>query len=120
MQGLITTKLDKNDYNEVRQFVKEILFLATPHQGLELTKYLEVLAKVINFAILGLARISDRLRTNLFDILSKNSNILLKIAVDFRNQLSFIKIVSFLEQSITSLLKERVSDRKYWELRDIR
>jgi len=89
------------------------LFLATPHQGSGSTKYPEVLAKVVNFAISGPARVSGRLRTDFFDILSKDSNTLLKIAVDFRNQLSSIKIVSFLEQSITPPLKERVSDRKY-------
>jgi len=116
LKGLITATLDSNDYNELRQSVKGILFLATPHQGSRSTKYPETLAKVVNFAIAGPARISGRLRTELLDILSKDSDTLTKIAVDFRNQMSSIKIVSFLEQSNTPLLKERASDREYLDL----
>jgi len=120
LQGLITTKLDDNDYDEIRQFVKGILFLATPHQGLGSTKYLEVLTNVINFAIAGPARINGRLRIEFVEILSKNSDALWKIAVDFRNQMSSIKIVSFLEQSTTPPLKKRASDRRCLDLQQTR
>lgn len=49
------------------------------------------------------------MRTELLETLSKDSESLVKLAMDFRNQTSHIKIVSFIEQSTTPPLKTRVS-----------
>lgn len=109
-QALVIARLDENDYGETRRAVVGILFLATPHRGSRATQYPDVLANVVNLALAGTSGVTGRLRTELLAILSKDSEVLLKLATDFRNQISNIKVVSFIEQSTTPPFKIRVSD----------
>lgn len=86
-----------------------ILFLGTSHRGSEAAKYSDVLAKVINYALGGTSEFTGRLRTNLLETLHKDSESLLKLVTNFRNQTFNITIFSFVEQSATPPFKDRVS-----------
>lgn len=86
------------------------MFLATPHRGSSETQYLGMLAGIANLAVnkSGVARLLGRSRSDLIKTLEKDSQILLDISTQFRNQMRNIKIASAIEQKLTPPAKSLV------------
>jgi hypothetical protein len=68
-----------------------------------------VLANITNAALAGAARFTGQTRADLLKSLEKDSGVLKTLSTNFRNQVSNIKIISFIEQKITPPFKQRVS-----------
>ena len=102
-QALTVARLDAKDYPFIQNSVKGILFLSTPHRGSDSVKWPLVLANILNASSLGLAR-KDLLKS-----LERNSEELLSISKNFRNQVEGVRIISFYEQNTTPPLSGLVS-----------
>ncbi|KAI9767152.1 MAG: hypothetical protein M1839_004625 [Geoglossum umbratile] len=98
------------DYANIRDSVVGILFLGTPHRGSSTTQFPEVLTRITDVALADSPRFTDKMRKDLFESLEKGSDILKTISTEFKNQVSNIRIVSFIEQNTIPPSKQRVVD----------
>ncbi|RDL35776.1 uncharacterized protein BP5553_06388 [Venustampulla echinocandica] len=111
--ALIIAKIDDEPYENIRKFVKGIMFLATPHRGTSETQFPKLLARIANVAtnMTGIAPFIVSTRPDLIEAIEKDSNILLDISTNFRNQTKNLKIASFTEQSVTPPAKSLIVDK---------
>lgn len=103
LQALAVARLDAKDYPFIQESVKGIIFLSTPHRGSDSVKWPLLLANILNASSLGSAR-KDLLKS-----LERNSEELLSISKNFRNQVEGVRIISFYEQNTTPPFSSLVS-----------
>lgn len=108
---MITASLDRDDYGHIRDSTKGILFLSTPHRGSTSVPWPKLLSNIGNVA-LEYTRSSGwlgKFRADLLTLLERDSEQLVDITLDFRNQHKGIKIVSFYEGDAAPPFKDPVS-----------
>ena len=110
-QTLIQARLDECDYPGIKESVKAIIFLSTPHRGSGSVTWPLLLANVINASLAAGSQFWGRARTDLLKSLEKDAGGLDEISVNFRNQATGIRVVSCYEQNITPPLNELVRSR---------
>jgi len=88
--------------------VKGILFLATPHQGSESTKFPSILTNIANIALSGTSRKFGRMRSDLIEAIETKSEVLREISVNFRHKAGNFQVASFVEQDTILPLRARV------------
>ncbi|KAN0101984.1 Ankyrin repeat-containing domain protein [Hyaloscypha variabilis] len=112
-KALIIAKIEDRRFEDILMSVKSIMFLATPHRGSSETQYPGMLASIANLAMnqSGATRLFGRSRSDLIKTLEKDSQILLDISTDFRNQMRNIKTASAIEQNLTPPAKSLIVER---------
>jgi hypothetical protein len=85
-----------------------IIFMGTPHRGIELTSWATLLSNVVNAVSLGQAVRKDILRN-----LEANSAVLMEISRQFVHRSTSLQIMSFFELQLERPLTTVVSDHYY-------
>jgi hypothetical protein len=80
--------------------------MSTPHRGSESIRWPLLLANIGNVTLPS--SYPGAFRADLLRSLEKNSEALQTISTNFRNPMSRIKIISFVEQEVTPPLSQRV------------
>ena len=103
VQALLQAGLDPQ-YQSIRDATLGLVFLGTPHRGTDKATYGKVLANVAQF-------ISHQPSSHLLTALQTNSDVLLRLTIDFRFQLPNYHVFSFYEQrpmhGLSSLVQAR-------------
>ena len=107
---MITAKIDSSQFPGLQEAISAILFLGTPHRGSAYARYATILSHIANVFVKGfqLSRLIGPVHTNLLSRLQTNEGDLLRLAEDFRNQITNVKIFSFTEQKAMQGFNERV------------
>jgi hypothetical protein len=106
--GDYTAVIDGRRFDDIRTYTLGIMFFGTPHRGSESTAFPMTLGNVANIALSRTSRYTGKIRTDLIDMLKKDSDFLKRISTNFRNQLGKLKLSSFIEQDITPPSSVRV------------
>jgi hypothetical protein len=112
IQALITASLDRDEYANIRESTRGILFLSTPHRGSDSVTWPKLLSNVANVALTYTVTsgFTGKFRTDLLSSLEKESQDLVNLTIEFRNQHRGIKIISFVENNATPPFKKPVSN----------
>lgn len=100
-QCIITTRLDSEDHPYIRSSTKAIIFLSTPHRGSESTTWPSIFANILQCSVLSVSRSMGTIRSDILEMLKRNSETLHAITLNIRNQADGIKIVSCHEMNTT-------------------
>lgn len=98
----------EKEYPFMRQSVKAIFFLGTPHQGSDAVKWPRLLANVVDLGLSLGSSWTGRPRKDLLQALAKDSLELEAITTDFVNQIRDVQIISCIEQCATPPLAAQV------------
>ena len=102
-QALITAKQDDRVYGSLRDCLRGMVFLGTPHRGSSLAILGGILARIVNLVAARFGRLA---RTALIDYLRPDSKALSDLIERSCKQLDGLKIVSCVEQKPTLLFDE--------------
>ena len=100
-QAILTANHDAIDYQRIKSSISAILFFGTPHPGADLASLAQIFTKIYSVANYPISGLVGSTRTDLVSNLEKDSPLLTEMAMDIRNQLTEIKIASFVEMANT-------------------
>ena len=87
----------------MKDSIKGILFLSTPHRGSESVHWAILLANILNASLYLTSGLHGSARKDLLESLQSNSPVLRDVSDNFSSQVKNIKIVSFYEQNKTAI-----------------
>lgn len=90
-------------YPFIKDSIKGILFLSTPHRGSEIVEWPILLANILNTSLYLTSGFHGSARTDLLKSLERNSKELREISDNFSSQVKSIKIISCYEQNKTTV-----------------
>ncbi|KAF2469566.1 uncharacterized protein BDR25DRAFT_343591 [Lindgomyces ingoldianus] len=109
---IIARLSSEGEYPFMRQSVKGIIFMGTPHQGSEAVKWPQLLANLVDFGLYFGSSWTGKTRKDLLEDLAKDSKPLELMATEFVNQIGEIQIVSCVEQRATPPLSSEIVCRQ--------
>ncbi|KAE9362858.1 hypothetical protein N431DRAFT_475689 [Stipitochalara longipes BDJ] len=100
-KAILTANHDAIDYQRIKSSISAILFFGTPHRGADLASLAQIFTKIYSVANYPISGLVGSTRTDLVSNLEKDSPLLTEMAMDIRNQLTEVKIASFVEMANT-------------------
>jgi len=102
-EAVVLAQIHPEKYPFIKDSIKGILFLSTPHRGSESVEWPQLLAKILNASLYLTAGLHGSARTDLLKSLERNSKELRGISDNFSSQVKCIKIISCYEQNKTTV-----------------